>query len=108
MGSMERIDLLASLEATFERCLATAKRKNADYAGDADPFMNFRRTPSGVSVAQGILVRLGDKMQRIDNLLTKPPSVTEESVTDTIEDAINYLGILKAWREEEAKDKGPA
>lgn len=98
----ESIDLLASMEATYARCLAIAKKKNADYAGASDQFANFKAAPallSGVSVEKGILVRLTDKIKRIDNLLTHDAYVTEESMSDTIEDAINYLAILKAWRE---------
>jgi hypothetical protein len=95
-------DLIGSLAATYERCIAIATKKNADYAGLADPFANFQAAPallSGISVEKGILVRLTDKIKRIDNLLSHEAYVTEESMNDTIEDAINYLGILKAWRE---------
>lgn len=95
--------LLDSLEATFKACLDTARKKNADYAGDnSDPFKNFKNaTVVGVSVERGIMVRLMDKMSRVSNLLEKEAQVKDEAVEDTIDDAINYLAILKAYRQNE-------
>jgi len=89
-----------SMEVTFARCLEISRAKNADYADNADPFANFRRSEVvGVPVARGILVRLMDKVARVSNLLEHPPAVADEKVADTLEDAINYLAILKAWLE---------
>ena len=95
---MEDNILLKDLEETFSSCLETAKKKNADYAGqNADPFRNFRNsTIVGVTVQKGILVRLMDKMSRVSNLLEQEAKVKDESITDTIDDAINYLAILKS------------
>jgi len=91
--------LLQDMANTFERCLSTAVRKNNDYGGsNNDPFANFRNsTIAGVSVEKGILVRLMDKMSRVSTLLDKEAMVKDEAITDTIEDAINYLAILKAY-----------
>jgi len=95
--------LLESMESTFKNCLEIAKKKNADYAGDtenSDPFQNFKNsTVVKVSVERGILVRLMDKMSRISNLIDAEAKVKDESVYDTIDDAINYLSILKAYRQ---------
>ncbi len=94
-----RNPLLKSMGETFERCFLTAIAKNNDYGGsNNDPFANFRNsTIAGVSVEKGILVRLMDKMSRISTLLDKEAMVKDESITDTIEDAINYLAIMKAY-----------
>ena len=94
-----RNPLLKSMGETFERCFLTAIAKNNDYGGsNSDPFANFRNsTIAGVSVEKGILVRLMDKMSRISTLLDKEAKVKDESITDTIEDAINYLAIMKAY-----------
>lgn len=95
-----RFDLLASMRRTFAACLETAKDKNADYAGEMadDCFANFKACEilNGMTAEKGILVRLMDKFKRIDNLLTQDAHVSDEAITDTIQDGINYLGILKA------------
>ena len=91
--------LLASMVETFNKCFGTAVAKNNDYGGsNNDPFANFRNsTIAGVSVEKGILVRLMDKMSRVSTLLDKEAMVKDEAITDTIEDAINYLAIMKAY-----------
>lgn len=90
--------LVKSLEETYIKVLDIARRKNADYADNADPFKNFKMCEQfGVSAEQGILVRISDKISRIGNLLNKEAQVKDESINDTIEDAINYLAILKAY-----------
>jgi hypothetical protein len=94
--------LIASIRSRFARCLSIAAAKNADYAASPDPFRNFRRAEMvGVSVERGILVRLTDKLCRVSNLLDADAEVKDERVTDTIDDAINYLAILGAWLERE-------
>lgn len=100
----ERIEnpLLQDMADTFTACFETAQRKNHDYGGsNNDPFANFRNsTIAGVSVERGILVRLMDKMSRISTLLDKEAKVKDEAVDDTIDDAINYLAILKSYRKQ--------
>lgn len=92
--------LLQDMVDTFSACYETATRKNHDYGGsNNDPYANFRNsTIAGVSVERGILVRLMDKMSRISTLLDKEAMVIDEAVDDTIDDAINYLAILKSYR----------
>jgi hypothetical protein len=94
--------LLQDMADTFTACFETAQRKNHDYGGsNNDPFANFRNsTIAGVSVERGILVRLMDKMSRISTLLDKEAMVKDEAVDDTIDDAINYLAILKSYRKQ--------
>jgi len=96
--------LQASMAERFARCLTIAAKKNADYTGGADPFRNFRNAELvGVPVARGILVRITDKLARISTLLDKPPAVVDEALTDSLDDAINYLAILGAWLEEQPR-----
>jgi len=91
--------MLTDMGATFEACLRTAIAKNSDYGGsNNDPYANFRNSViAGVPVERGILVRLMDKMSRISTLLDKDAMVKNEAIEDTIDDAINYLAILKSY-----------
>jgi len=92
--------LHAHMRETFYRCLAISVAKNQDYASSDDPFKNFRRAEmAGVSVEQGILVRLTDKLCRIGNLLEHDAAVKDERIGDTIDDMVNYAAILRAWLE---------
>lgn len=92
--------LLQNVRQTYAKAIGIVERKNRDYATEADPFANFRTaTVLGLTVEKGILVRTLDKIMRVNNLLENPAYVTEESIEDTLVDAINYLALLKAHRE---------
>ncbi len=92
--------LLTSVNATFKAGLGLIEKKNADYGAYSDPFANFRTVQMlGITVEEGMLVRILDKIARINNLLTRDPQVVEESIEDSLLDAINYLALLKAYRE---------
>ena len=99
--------LLARCEATFAECLEIIRKKNHDYAADADAFANFRTCELlNVSAEKGIMVRWLDKIKRIDNLLTKEAYVTDESIEDTLRDAINYPALLLALiRDRRSREK---
>lgn len=90
-------DLIASMAETFTRCLLIAREKNADYAGDGDPFKNFLASEFvGVDPRRAILVRMSDKLGRLANLIDADPEVTAESFDDSCDDLVNYPAILKA------------
>lgn len=80
----------------------TMRRKNHDYSNGAESsvgiFGNLAlcELVGQCSVAQGILIRLGDKFSRLNTLASKPAQVKEESVRDTVEDSINYLILFLA------------
>lgn len=99
--------MVTSVEATYSKCLGIMRRKCNDYASAENPYRNFEGCVRiGLSVQQGIMVRLQDKFARLENLMSgKTAQVAEESIEDTIEDAINYLAILKARRQFEADKK---
>jgi len=91
-------ELLKDLKDTFSECLEIARRKNSDYAGCDDAYKNFRSVEVlGIRVETGIITRLMDKITRVSNLLDKEAKVKDEKIEDTINDAINYLAILKSY-----------
>lgn len=93
------------LEQFSKNCLdiiELTKRKNADYSAGDDAFGNFRQSEqiAGVSVPKGILVRIGDKLSRIKNLMDRPGNqgeVLDEKLEDTIMDLVTYSNILLTW-----------
>lgn len=93
--------LISDTYELFNDALNTMIIKNHDYTGaDQDPFKNFKAVESLKisTVEQGILVRLSDKFSRISGLLSGPEAkVKDESVFDTIQDAINYFAILHSY-----------
>ena len=90
--------MIETITQVYRENLEILKAKNADYAGETatDPLHNFKvgSQLTGVPVPDGILVRIMDKMGRISSLLKQDANVKDEAITDTIKDAINYLGIL--------------
>ncbi len=87
----------------YEEALDLVYLKSQDYATEADPFKNFRQGAAfaGVTVEQGILVRIGDKFARVVNLIEKgqDAGAVGESITDTLRDAMNYTNILLTWQQ---------
>jgi hypothetical protein len=88
--------LVASTEQLFSEALETMKRKNADYATTDDVLSNFKMCEhrGNCSLEIGIVNRIDDKIARVSNLLKREAQVKDEKITDTIQDAINYLAIL--------------
>lgn len=85
----------------FRKAKALMKKKNNDYADIKDPFLNFRQCEEAelCSVLTGMLVRLGDKVSRFDNLYNKKKKqmVKDESIEDTLIDIINYCVIIRSY-----------
>jgi len=97
-SSFENV-LIKDVNDTFQKCFDTLQLKNKDYGGsDKTPYSNFMNsTIVGVSVEKGIMVRMMDKVSRINTLLEKENVVKDESINDTLEDLINYVAILKSY-----------
>lgn len=72
-------------------------RKNMDYGGSAwkVPVLAPELNP-----AAAIRVRMSDKIERIQSLLTKSPEVVSESIRDTIQDLGVYCLLWLARPEE--------
>ena len=50
------------------------------------------------------LIRMGDKMNRIDSLYDKPTTEVDESLVDSLEDLANYAIMTAMWLEKQAED----
>lgn len=100
---MNREKFIRELKDNSENDIKTVERKNQDYADGEDPFQNFRMVENAglTSVEKGIAVRLSDKIQRLFNLLEEDAAVEDETLSDTLSDARNYLNILQVYIEEE-------
>tara|TARA_R100001440_G_scaffold24346_2_gene39709 strand:+ start:7469 stop:7825 length:357 start_codon:yes stop_codon:yes gene_type:complete len=86
--------------------------KNNDYTGgekSEDVFANFRCSSMiGVHPVKGILMRMLDKVQRINSFVNDGQlSVPDETVADACEDIVNYAILSKALLQEERKKKSP-
>ena len=101
---MTRDELITALEQTFAECLETCRAKNTDYAHSDNAWGNLGLVeylfPGHVSMEQGVIVRLSDKLQRIAGATLHPLAVKDESFDDTCDDIIVYAAILKAMHSE--------
>ena len=87
-------DRVSKMELVQKEGLELFKKKNADY-GDA--FANY-----GVI---GVLVRMGDKISRLQSITTKHISlVNTESVRDTLIDLHNYSAMAIMLLDEDKKE----
>ena len=94
----------AAIRDYFDECMAKMRAKGKDYSGEIDCLRNLSR--HGL---KGIVVRLGDKYERIDNLVwnDRKAAVDDESVGDTLIDIINYcfLALIFLDKENGATDE---
>lgn len=73
------------------------RRKSADYAPEDDPLRTLCQgsTALGLDAATGIVLRLSDKMARLQNITRKGrASVNTETVYDTALDIAGYAVLL--------------
>lgn len=103
---MNRDVLCHMHKALCDSALELMRRKNEDYASKDDPFRNFRAFG-----ALGILVRLSDKIARLQSILENAGScaIAEETIKDTVLDGINYFVLYYGFLvvTERYKDKEP-
>ena len=103
---MNRQEYLDFIKATFDECHQLATAKGADYCGVTDPFKNFRGySLTGVSIPQGILTRIIDKVSRAGNFISRGEAfmVVTEKLEDTLKDLLTYTVILLAYLESERR-----
>ena len=95
----KRDELIKLQLDTFEKCRLIMKKKNADYCHGNDPYKNFRSsTIFGVNPIHGILLRVMDKIERINTFAIKGSlEVEDESFADSCDDIINYMVLIKGF-----------
>lgn len=90
-------------EITHEMLRLTSS-KNSDYAGEKNAFANFEGiqslTSGRISIGDGIVVRMTDKLSRIANLISRGSQVKSETIFDTLTDLAVYSIILRIHLEE--------
>lgn len=104
---MNREELFKLHSDTCSAALNTMRKKNHDYAASSDPFQNFNGSEIyGIHRVKGLLLRVGDKLQRINTFVEKGTlKVDNEGVHDAIEDVINYMILAKGMIVDEANKK---
>jgi hypothetical protein len=84
---------IEEFETLAKKMVATVRAKNNDYAGKRDPFKNFRRHGE-----YGIVVRMDDKIARLDSFFNPKEGVDQmvgnETIEDTALDLANYALLL--------------
>lgn len=90
------------IEARVKELLDLMEAKNHDYSGGEDVFANFRTSEAyGVPPEIGIIMRMGDKFQRINTFLQNGSlKVAGEGVKDAGMDTIGYAFLLLGMIEE--------
>lgn len=106
MKKMTSEEYLAFVEQTFAEMQELIKRKNADYTNGAGPFANFEQASDfGVDPFKGLMVRLGDKFQRVKSFCKQGElKVQGEGIEDALRDCIGYsligLGMIQQQKEQ--------
>ena len=94
----EQDKFIRYIEEFHDKGWKIVEKKNKDYAGTDEPLRNFWNASliAGVTVEQGLLVRMADKLARMRNLTEKGSLVGEvgEKFEDTALDLANYAAIL--------------
>lgn len=76
----------------------TYAAKNHDYGN------SFEQSCDKFGIIASV-VRLGDKMNRIESLVTKKAEVKEESIKDTLLDLANYAIMTVMWLNQQPKEE---
>ena len=110
---MTREEMYSAAEEYFLQGLRLSRKKNADYASNADPFENLRQCGT-----EGFITRFTDKVTRLKNLdkrdqrntilrehgcntcasHAEPNGVEDESFEDALMDLFNYCWLLAVYR----------
>ncbi|RLU42095.1 hypothetical protein DIY18_09935 [Streptococcus iniae] len=81
-----------TMQKVYDENYQTFLAKNADYGN------SFEKSLDDLGVVAGV-VRIGDKYNRVCNLIKNKQNVSE-SISDTLNDMANYCMMLAVWLEE--------
>jgi hypothetical protein len=89
------LEILDNMQAVYEA-------KDNDYSNTGLPMGNLRKCEdAGIDAWRGCLVRIGDKMSRLENFLKeKEYLVISEKAEDTVIDLANYAILMSCLIEE--------
>jgi hypothetical protein len=89
------LDILDNMQSVYEA-------KDSDYSATGLPMGNLRKCEdAGIDAWRGCLVRIGDKMSRLENFLKeKEYQVISEKAEDTVIDLANYAILMSCLIEE--------
>ena len=89
------LDILENMQKVYEA-------KDSDYSATGLPMGNLRKCEdAGIDAWRGCLVRIGDKMSRLENFLKeKEYLVLSEKAEDTVIDLANYAILMSCLIEE--------
>ena len=92
------IEILENMQSVYEA-------KDSDYSATGLPMGNLRKCEdAGIEAWRGCLVRIGDKMSRLENFLKeKEYLVISEKAEDTVIDLANYSILMSCLIEENKK-----
>ena len=98
---MNKEQYLALVDRELDNMKDLIRRKSHDYTGDGGPFANFEDTGGLCDPFVGLLLRMGDKMQRLRTFAKKGTlQVKGEGAQDAAKDLIGYaliaIGMLEA------------
>ena len=84
---MDRVEQMKKVQ---KEGLELVKKKNSDYG---DSFANYGPI--------GVIIRMGDKIQRLSTITNKTIQVNDESIRDTLIDLHNYSAMAIMLLDEE-------
>ena len=92
------LNILDNMQSVYEA-------KDNDYSATGLPMGNLRKCEeAGIDAWRGCLVRIGDKMSRLENFLKeKEYLVISEKAEDTVVDLANYAILMSCLLEEVKK-----
>ncbi|HEN0195716.1 TPA: DUF1599 domain-containing protein [Streptococcus agalactiae] len=86
-----------TMQVAYNENYQTFLAKNSDYGN------SFEKSLNDFGYIAGI-VRIGDKYNRLYNLISSDKNVSE-SLSDTLNDMANYCVMLAVWLEEEERHR---